>query len=236
MKIRPTRVLIFAIAAAAMLSSCSAKKAAETEVKRTVEGFFDAAKTGDKAAIEEYIKTETAAEYAESALGLDWLIEGMLGDMKELTETDAVKDITAAAIGEAAKHITYTFESVDVTDSDNANVNVTIEAPDFAAADISFEKLFALASEVFGVDVTNEEQLAQLVMDRTGLSAEELKAMYANMSENGISDRLLSSFEPEIKELISRMIDDMAKSSTTKSNVSIDLSRDDGAWKITDMK
>ncbi|MBR0365557.1 MAG: hypothetical protein IJH94_01990 [Clostridia bacterium] len=236
MKTRPVRVLVFAAAAAMLISSCGAKKAAEKEVKRTVEGFFDAAKSGDKTAIEEYIKTETAAEYAESALGLDWLIEGMLGDMKELAETDAVKDITAAAIGEAAKHITYTFESIDVTDSDNANVKVTIEAPDFAAADISFEKLFTMASEVFGVDVKNEEQLARLVMDRTGLSAEELKAMYANMSENGISDQLLTSFEPEIKELISRMIDDMANSSTTKSDVSLDLSRDGGAWKITDMK
>ena len=236
MTIGSVRVFAFAAAAAVMLSSCGAKKAAETEVKKTVEGFFDAAKSGDKAEIEEYIKTEAAAEYAESALGLDWLIGGMLGDMKELAGTAAVKDITAAAIGEAAKHITYTFDSIDITDSDNANVNITIEAPDFAAADISFEKLFALASEVFGVDVTNEEQLARLVMDRTGLSAEELKTMYANLSENGVSDQLLSSFEPEMKELIRRIIEDMSESGTAKSSLSLELSRDNGAWKITDMK
>ena len=59
MKTRPVRVLVFAAAAAMLISSCGAKKAAEKEVKRTVEGFFDAAKSGDKTAIEEYIKTET---------------------------------------------------------------------------------------------------------------------------------------------------------------------------------
>ena len=236
MRIRPMRVLVFLLTAALMLSSCGAKKKTETEIKRTVEGFFDAAKSGDRAAIEEYIKTETVAEYAESSLGLDWLIEGMLGDMQELAGSDAVKEITATAIGEAAKHITYTFDSIDVADGDKANVNVTIDAPDFEAADISFDRLFALASEVLGVDVTSEQQLARLVMDRTGLSAEELKEMYANMSENGVADQLLSSFEPEMKELISRIIEDMANSGTTKSKVSIDLSRDGDSWKITDMK
>jgi hypothetical protein len=173
-------------------------------------------------------------EEIKNSVGMSDVIEGAAVLAQEYLDSDAVDEIVSEAMDKVMDRVSYTINSAeqDPEDPKRVIVDATITAPSSNGISIDDIDYMSLISQCFGN--MSYEDLAKLVMERTGLSAAELKAAYGS-GDQAVIEKVMAAFAPEIKSFSGKAVDEILdKTDTEEKDTEFILEKQDGNWKIVD--
>ena len=208
-----------------MLASCGKKEPAESAIKDADEAVEY---------LEENKEKLTSDETVRESIDMNNMIESVAVLAEEYLGDEAVAKIKNDALDKVMDRVSYEVESARIN-PDNPKqviVDAKVTVPSAQNTKIDDIDYMAIAAKVFGN--MSQQEIAQLVMSRTGMSKEELKAAYESGSQSAIN-RIIAAFEPEIKQFSGGAVDELLDSAgTEEKDAQFTLEKQGGDWKIVD--
>lgn len=208
-------ILTFAIT---MLSACGVQitQTDLDEAQDVVARYMDDTVDNSLDSIEKYfvVNTDNRKEYNSYTTRIEEKLDGNLKGISEIKQFFGNKvinglydKITTAILGK----IQYEINSVEVDAKKKKRIVVkcSVDFPVMGSTSENSEEYINMLSDY--IDISDSEKMMETILERSGMTIEELSEYYADMTQEEITKDMLSYYSEEIDAYLSAIIDKMVE-------------------------